>query len=289
MKEKDTKIYTHLPGRQTDLVVLILASQHIDCRVEKNGTRFDICVFHRDKDRAINAVTAYYKENRAALTLPYPDHLPMSSFKSYTTFAIMGILVLIHYICIRFQFHDQAIRTFGASALYILQGENFRTITALLLHADTRHLMGNLAGLILFAAPVISISGYGTGSFALLFCGTLGNLVNAYLHRTAHLSIGSSTAVMAAAGLLAAFQVTQKKPFRSNNLVPVVAGAVLVALFSHGERTDVGAHIFGFISGLVVGVFFFPLNRIAEFRHKNKLFLLLTVLILLSSIICGVL
>jgi membrane associated rhomboid family serine protease len=204
-----------------------------------------------------------------------------------TAYTLMLLLMAIHMVCIRLNIHDRIIYQYGASALFILQGETYRAITALFLHADARHLLGNMAGILLFAAPVITLSGYGIGCFILLFAGTLGNLFNAYLYRTAHLSIGASTMIMAAAGLLAAFQFTIKRPFRFNNLFPVFAGALLVALFSHGERTDVWAHLFGFICGLFAGIFFFPLNRTLRVKHKNKVFLVLTLTILVAAIISG--
>ncbi len=178
---------------------------------------------------------------------------------------------------------------YGASALYILQGETYRAITALFLHSDIQHLVGNIVGLLIFAAPVISISGYGTGSFMLLLTGTIGNLLNAHLYQTAHLSIGASTAVMGAAGLLAAFQITQgKRPVTLNNLMPLFAGAILVALFSQGENTDVMAHVLGFLSGLGSGILFFPLNRFIQSHLKDPIALILTGLILLSALFAGI-
>jgi len=125
--------------------------------------------------------------------------------------------------------------------------------------------------MLIFGAPVITLSGFGVGPFMLLVAGTLGNLINAHLYKTAHLSIGASTAIMGAAGLLVAFQITQKaKPFRLNNLMPIFAGVVLIAMFSQGENTDVWAHVFGFFSGLGSGIIFFPLNRMLQFPKKSR-------------------
>ncbi len=240
-----------------------------------------------DLKKAHTATDAYFKENKPRF-IRQLEQIPLSSFKSFTAFYIMGLMALIHFLCHFYRIHDQIILQYGSSALYILQGETFRAITALFLHADIRHLLGNMAGMLLFVAPVISISGFGTGPFILLFSGAFGNLLNAYLYRTAHLSIGASTAVMAAAGLLSAYQLThQFKPLRLNSLMPVFSGAILVGLFSHGERTDVWAHIFGFISGLGSGVFFFPLDRTFNFKYKNITFLGLTIIIFLSAMLAG--
>ena len=287
MNTKETLIYSYLDGKNADLILLILTSQRIPCRVEHNSRLFDIYVAGPDRDHALSAVAAYFRENKKESDRQQVESLPISSFYSPATLVIMGLITGIHILCQNPQIAGHAVHRFGASALYILQGETYRAITALFLHADIQHLLGNLAGLLLFAGPVISISGFGAGSFMLLFSGTLGNLLNAYFYRTAHLSIGASTAVMGAAGLLAAFQVSQKRPVRLRNLVPVISGAVLVALFSQGERTDVWAHVFGFISGLGSGFFFFPLNRVMTFKHKDTLFLLAAIVITASALTAG--
>ncbi len=282
-----TPFYSNLNSKKADLIVLILTSQHIQSQIEKHSSTFDIHVQQSDIKKAFIVTDAYFKENKPGIQQQL-EQIPLSSFTSFTAFYIMGLMVLIHFLGHTYRVHDQIVLQYGSSALYILQGETYRAITALFLHADSRHLLGNMAGMILFAAPVISISGFGTGPFILLFSGTIGNLLNAYLHRTAHLSIGASTAIMAAAGLLAAYQFTHKfKPIRLNSLMPVFSGAILVGLFSHGERTDVWAHIFGFISGFGSGVFFFPLDRTFNFKYKNSVFLGLTILIFLSALLAG--
>ena len=197
----------------------------------------------------------------------------------------MGLLWIIHAACIHYQVHETMILKYGSSALFILQGETYRAVTALFLHSDARHLAGNMAGMLIFGAPFISLSGFGLGPFMLLVAGTLGNLFNAIFYQSAHLSIGASTAIMAAAGLLVAFQVIQKgKQLRLNSLMPIFAGAVLMAMFSQGERTDVWAHIFGFLSGFGSGIIFFPLNRIFTFSQKDHLALFLTFLIIAASL-----
>lgn len=278
------RCFSNLNAQKTDLIVLILASQQIESRIENKGGRFQILVRDFDIESAKQSVKLYFRENRAKILREKIRQLPISTFYSPAAFFIMAVLALIHWAVQHYDAQEQMLLEYGASALYILQGAAYRAVTALFLHADLQHLMGNLAGLLIFGAPLISLSGYGTGPFMLLFAGTFGNLLNAFLYRTAHLSIGASTAVMGAAGLLAAFQLTQpEKPFRFNRLVPVISGAILVAMFSHGERTDVMAHVFGFLSGLASGIVFFPLHRIFPLPHKEKYFLLVSVIIVLCA------
>ncbi|WP_300465152.1 rhomboid family intramembrane serine protease [Desulfobacula sp.] len=279
-------IFTDLPDKKADLIILILTSQNIETHVERESNVFHIRVPADDKTKALSMVKTYYTENKFFRLRRQLQEFPLSSFNSPPAFVIMGFLCLIHAACHYYHLHEDMILKYGASALFILQGETYRAITALLLHSDARHLLGNMAGLLIFGAPVISLSGFGLGPLMLLFTGTLGNLINAHFYQTAHLSIGASTSVMGAAGLLAAYQVTRKgKPFRLDTLVPLCAGAVLVAMFSQGERTDVWAHVFGFLCGLFSGIVFFPLNRTLQFPYKNIMALFFTLLILVSALV----
>lgn len=279
------KVFTALSAKKADLIILILTSQNIKTSIDKQNNLFDILVDKENHKQALVTVDTYNKENKFFRLRQQLQAFPISSFKSCTAFIIMGLLVFIHIFCLYYNIHEKMILKYGASALFILQGETYRAITALFLHADVRHLAGNLAGILIFAAPVITVSGYGTGSFMLLFAGTIGNLFNAHIYQTAHLSIGASTAVMGAAGLLAAFQITQRtRTVSVNNLMPIFAGAILVALFSQGENTDVWAHIFGFLSGLSSGILFFPFNRFIQSYLKEPLALIITLIILVASL-----
>ncbi len=288
MKSEMEKIFTAVSAKKADLITLILTSQNIESQVEKNRRLFDIKVNRNDIEESCRLVDTYYRENKFFRIQQEIENFPLSSFISPACFIIMGLLVFVHILCLYYDIHEKMIIKYGASALFIFQGETYRGITALFLHADAGHLAGNLAGLLIFAAPVITVSGYGTGSFMLLFTGALGNLINAHIYRTAHLSIGASTAVMGAAGLLAAFQVTRLQgPVRVNTLMPILAGATLMAMFSQGENTDIMAHVLGFLSGVCSGILFFPFNRFVQSYLKDPTAIIITGIILLSSLLAA--
>ncbi len=287
---KDFKtIYSNLDEKNANLVLLVLASQNIETRIEQGLEGFDIMVDASKENRAVSIMSTYYKENKWFRIRQAIEQIPLSSFSSAPAFILMGMLCFIHWACIYYHGHERMVLNYGASALYIIQGETFRAVTALLLHADLEHLMGNLAGILIFSAPVIRISGYGMGPFMLLFGGTLGNLLNAHMQQNAHLSIGASTMVMASAGLLCAFQALNKQKVKKlNSIMPIFAGAILVGLFSQGENTDVWAHIFGFGSGILSGLIFFPLNSILSFPQKDIIAITVTIFIIVSAIRAGV-
>ena len=91
--------------------------------------------------------------------------------------------------------------------------------------------------------------------------GGAGNWLNAWGHRDAeHLSIGASTAVFAALGMLVAAQCTMRtlalRQVRVREfLLPVGAGLGLLAYLGVGDQqTDYMAHFFGLLAGVPFGV-----------------------------------
>ncbi len=70
-----------------------------------------------------------------------------------------------------------------------------------------------------------------------------------------HHFVGFSTAVFAVIGMLSMVSHHhQKRRIGFHFLMPFMAGAALLAMLgSSGERTDLGAHLFGLVSGLAIG------------------------------------
>ena len=143
----------------------------------------------------------------------------------------------------------------------IRDGEWYRCFTALFLHGDIGHLAGNL----LFGAVFLHFVARHIGSvrawLGVLAAGTIGNLLNASLYFEAtHYSLGASTAVFGAIGLLVCLPVgfalrhARQQLFRLWFL-PIVAGLAFLAWFGTGsERTDTTAHLMGFLCGLPIGL-----------------------------------
>ena len=283
--DKMKPIFTGVPRRTADLILLILASQKIRAGKSKGPRGIDILIASGQADEAISQVAAYFRENPSVSEPVSPSGAMPAGFLSATVVMIMGLLTAVHFGIEMTGARWDFILAYGVSGMYIFQGDTFRAVTALFLHSDTAHLLGNLAGLFFFAGPLIRLSGYGSGPLFLLFAGTSGNLINAGLRGTALLSIGASTAVMGAAGGLAAYQMMRKGPLRRRDRVlPLVAGATLMAFLSHGENTDVWAHVFGFCCGLAGGVLFFPLLAVWRFRFREPMALAITLGIVISAL-----
>ncbi len=146
----------------------------------------------------------------------------------------------------------------SADAERILLGELWRTVTALTLHADVAHVLANALFGALFLSAVCGALGPGVGCALVLLSGAGGNLANALFQSSHHVSVGASTAVFGAVGLLSGLAVARRRrqqSLRRHAWVPVGAGlAILAMLGTAGTRVDLWAHLFGLLVGGALGI-----------------------------------
>jgi rhomboid protease GluP len=144
-------------------------------------------------------------------------------------------------------------------------GEWWRPITALFLHADGAHLLGNalLGGV--FCVLVAHAIGAFRGWLLILACGAVANAINAAARLPEDFrSLGASTATFAALGLLVGHATRLAWMMRSFHgfrmlFVPLVAGGILLGWFGGGGadagNIDVAGHILGWLIGVCAGFF----------------------------------
>jgi membrane associated rhomboid family serine protease len=140
----------------------------------------------------------------------------------------------------------------------IRSGEWWRLFTALTLHSGVKHIVSNLGFGVMFGLFAGRLLGSGVAWFAIVMTGAFGNLLNTLLLESAHRSIGASTAVFAALGLVAGYvwraklMSQERWPYRFG---PIVGGFALLMYTGTGDaNTDIGAHLMGFLSGFGGGM-----------------------------------
>jgi len=136
-------------------------------------------------------------------------------------------------------------------------GQWWRAWTALTLHRDAAHLMGNLGGGAWFGYLAARQLGVGSAWFLIVTGAAAANLFDAGFGPASYHSVGASTAVFTALGLMAAhsWRTRLHLPQRwALRWAPLVAGVVLLGwLGTAGEGTDVVAHALGFAMGCLLG------------------------------------
>lgn len=112
-------------------------------------------------------------------------------------------------------------------------------------------------------------------------------MINTLVQSPNHSSIGASTAVFAAVGLLATLNMLHfRQSLWRRWPLPVAAALGLLALLgTGGENTDVGAHLFGFAAGTVIAALTHLLFAKTDLPKKrlNDLFAILTPLLVLLA------
>lgn len=153
------------------------------------------------------------------------------------------------------------LRAAGGRRSAVRAGEWWRTVTALMIHADVGHLVSNLLFLALFAALISRLFGVGLGWLLILAAGAVGNGLVAWTATNDGVGIGASTACFGALGLLAAHGVAthlrRAAPWRDlwrQAWIPLGGGLAMLSMTGAAPGTDIMAHLFGFMAGIALGL-----------------------------------
>ena len=247
----------NLTQDQADTYGLVLDAYGIPYSTIRSGSGWKILVDKTIHDRARDLVEQYIEENQDSLL---PDVQKTETYQRTFTGIWVSLILMACSIAVNMSGSvDKIVREYGASSYYILNGEIYRTVTALMLHASYPHLAGNMVGIAIFGTAVCNITGAGVGWLLILLTGILGNLANAALFRYGHISIGASTAVFGAVGILAAYQLSRKMKIAGQRMkawLPLAGGLALLGLLGSSKHSDLTAHLFGFIAGVFLGLIY---------------------------------
>jgi len=235
---------------------------------------------------AAKQLEAYFSENRN-WPPPKPKTNRFDAGETPPTFLMMTCLALFHWITGPWQQNNLWFEKGAINSNAIIHHQQWwRLFTSLSLHADQLHLISNIViGGFLVHLLCRSI-GYGTGWLVIILTGALGNLVNIAFRTIEHHSVGFSTAIFSAIGISCGLQLRLKNPSVKQLLLPLGAGISLLALLgTEGERTDLGAHFFGFTCGIISGILIRKFN-ISQYTVRpliQSVLFFLALFILLTS------
>lgn len=242
---------------------LVILAMGEACRVEETEVpgEFDLHAEVVPAPKIVAELDTYEKE----IAKPMKQSAPVREWVRHSSgWWLMGIWMMVLIAVFYWQDQDASLieRASSSSVGLISRGEWWRPFTALFLHADLGHLVGNLAGGLVFASLVARLVGPVRGWAMILACGTFGNAITSRLtYPEPFVSLGASTAVFAALGILSGLGLAETLRDRAHLpwvriTAPIFGGIILLGWLGggHDPHTDVLGHVFGFSSGLVAGV-----------------------------------
>lgn len=238
---------------QADEWALVLTSAGIANYVELDRGAWAVLVPADDAARAHAALAAYDEESRRPWPLrasSAPADLP------WTVGAVVGLALLGFFAwtgppAVGGRWFER-----GAASAGLMRSEPWRAVTALTLHVDVTHVLGNAVATAVLLPALAQRLGSGCALLLMVVAGATANLIGAIVHEPTHRAVGASTATFAAIGMLAAlrfFPEPGTPPPTRKRWVVVAAGVVLLAMLGAGEHSDVLGHALGLVTGGALG------------------------------------
>ncbi|MGF1450030.1 MAG: rhomboid family intramembrane serine protease [Opitutales bacterium] len=280
------EVHAYRSLRRANEHALVVLAMGLPYWMQPEGNRYRLLVPADERDAVCEQLRKYQHEHRRR---PRPAPSSAASVRQAEAFTVAGPLGWVTVLSAAFGLQVALGPAWvEAGALNVeriaREGEFYRVATALLLHGDIGHLAGNAFSGACFGWLAQPVFGRIWAWVWIALAGVLGNAINAAVYYPEqHLSIGASTAVFGALGLLTGAAL--RRPFQHDRgdahpanvdatqphprswkarLIPLFAGVALLGWLGGGTggipdgssaRTDVLAHLWGFLAGAVLGLF----------------------------------
>jgi membrane associated rhomboid family serine protease len=241
----------------------VLAAIGIPGTIFFDGLQYVLEVEAAEAARALAQLGQYEQERRPPPPPPPPPPNYPYAWVGCITYVVT--LVAIGLMVSNGVWRLDAFEVGALDAGRVQGGQWWRAWTALTLHLDGAHLAANVAAGVWFCYLAAAQIGSGSAWLLIVTGAACANLLEGLLGPPSHLSVGASTAVFTALGLLAAHSWQLRSSYTQRWAVrwaPLVGGVVLLGWFGSGgggEETtavtqiDIVAHAAGFVVGCILG------------------------------------
>lgn len=138
--------------------------------------------------------------------------------------------------------------------LYIVQGEYWRLVTPIFIHSGLAHVLFNSFSLVLFGPALERMLGKSRFILLYLATGILANVATLLLKPLTYTHVGSSGAIFGLFGVYLAIVLLRKDLMSRENTQVILTIAIIGVLMTFLQpNINVTAHLFGLISGFVLG------------------------------------
>ncbi|MEO6080101.1 MAG: rhomboid family intramembrane serine protease [Steroidobacteraceae bacterium] len=263
-------VYRSARQRACDERAFVLTAVGIDSEIELDGDAYAVRVDATVQAHALHHLWQYEQERQVVRP---PEPLPEFQPYAWLGAVLFAMLLLLVPLTVGQGWSQADLYAIGVmDPPRIRAGEWWRAWTALTLHWDAAHLVGNLGAGVLLGYSAAQIWGNARAWALIITAAAVANLLEAAVAGSSrYVSAGASTVVFAALGLIAAWSWRTRRQFAHNSMrrwVPLVAGIAVLALFGAGDaqmggvaapaegadHTNVLSHALGFITGALAGV-----------------------------------
>jgi rhomboid protease GluP len=182
------------------------------------------------------------------------------SFREFIRFyPIVSIIIAIHlglYLLTTLPIFPNywILENFSGVNLYVMEGEVWRLITPVFMHAGFSHMLFNSFSLVLFGPGLERMLGSGRFLFVYLLSGLIANVATLVLEPLTYTHVGSSGAIFGLFGYYIAIIIFRKKMMSQQNSQLIVTILVISLIMTFLQANiNITAHIFGLIGGFLLG------------------------------------
>jgi rhomboid protease GluP len=233
---------------------LVLLSQGIENTIERSleTHQWQLTVPQLEYQRAIQAIKQFHLENKRTA---WVREIPWSGLLFDWRATVWALIVIAIYFVN--EARGGALENAGLmSNGLVAKGEWWRLFTAVTLHGDVSHLAINVTTGLLLVALAMGAYGPGLGLLGAYVAGVGGNLAGLIFYGSNHQSLGASGVVLGALGLITVESISLRGRGLGDFVIRGFCGGFLLLVllgFSPDPRTDVLAHVGGFVCGAVLG------------------------------------
>ncbi|MEH7885590.1 rhomboid family intramembrane serine protease [Bacillus sp. JJ1609] len=142
--------------------------------------------------------------------------------------------------------------------LYIVNGEYWRLVTPIFMHAGFAHMLFNSFSLVLFGPALEQLLGRTKFTLLYLATGIAANIATLSLEPLTYTHVGSSGAIFGLFGFYIAIIVFRKAMLSRENSQTIMTIAVIGIVMTFVQSNiNITAHIFGLIAGFLIGATIF--------------------------------
>ncbi len=256
MSDVDSGIINVRSQRQAEDWSVVLLSQGIESTIEQaiDSGQWQLLVDRDNYGQALRILRVYIAENKRPMwvqAVPWSGGL-VFDWRSPAWFLLLATLFYLS------TYRAPGMRDFGmVDSTRIEAGEWWRLFTATMLHGDIPHLTSNCTIGIILLGLAMAQYGAGVALLGTFLSGAAANVVSFFMYRHPYRGLGASGMVMAALGMLAFHSMwlwRTQRPVGPVVLRSMLAGVLLLVLIGFDPRSDVVAHVSGFVAGGICGV-----------------------------------